>query len=137
MPLLNAITTGNARPNTMQRTQYVSTAFGVPGVKQTCASHGPSDGSLRQARGAAFGDVAQTDPSYCAWVLRERADGTRISRYLKPFANYIQDARGGVLVVGRHSGRLCSDVLWDPPEYGEGAASLENPDKLKIGFPST
>ena len=53
-----------------------------------------------------FGDAAATDPSYCAWVLREKADGRRLSRDLKSFANYVQDVHGGVLVVGKHAGRF-------------------------------
>ena len=84
--------------------------------------------------GRPFADVATADPSYCAWVLRERANGTRLSRDLKSFANYIQDVLGGVLVVGRHAGRFFADVLRDDPEYGEWAASLENPSKLMVSF---
>ena len=84
--------------------------------------------------GRTFGDVATTETSYCAWVLREKADGTRLSRDLKAFANYIEDVHGGVLVVGRHSGRFFSDVLREDPEYGEWAASLENPSKLMVDF---
>ena len=41
---------------------------------------------------------------------------------------------GGVLVVGRHAGRFFADVLREDPEYGEWAASLENPGKLMIDF---
>ena len=81
-----------------------------------------------------FCDVAATDPSYCGWVLREKADGRRLSRDLKAFAAYIKDVHGGVLVVGRHAGRFFADVLRDDPEYGEWAASLENPSKLMVGF---
>ena len=84
--------------------------------------------------GRPYGDVARTDPSYCAWVLREKANGTKLSRDLKSFANYVQDLHGGVLVVGRHSGRFFADVLREDPEYGEWAASLENPSKLMIDF---
>ena len=84
--------------------------------------------------GRSFADVAATDVGYCAWVLREKANGTRLSRDLRSFANYIQDVHGGVLVVGRHSGRFFADVLRDDPEYGEWAASLENPGKLMIDF---
>ena len=63
--------------------------------------------------GRPFADVAAGDPSYCAWVLRERANGTRLSRDLKAFANYVQDVHGGVLVVGTHSGRFFDEVLRD------------------------
>ena len=54
--------------------------------------------------GRPFGDVAATDPWYCAWVLREKADGTKLSRDLGSFAKYIQDVHGGVLEVGKHRG---------------------------------
>ena len=84
--------------------------------------------------GHAFADIAATDVGYCAWVLREKANGTRLSRDLKAFANYIQDVHGGVLVVGRHSGRFFADVLRDDPDYCAWAASLESPSKLLIGF---
>ena len=84
--------------------------------------------------GRPFCDVAATDPSYCGWVLREKADGRRLSRDLKAFATYIKDVHGGVLVVGRHAGRFFADVLRDDPEYGSWAVSLENPSKLMIGF---
>ena len=84
--------------------------------------------------GRPYGDVARTDPSYCAWVLREKANGTGLSRDLKAFANYIQDVHGGVLVVGKHSGRFFADVLRDDPDYCAWAASLESPSKLLIGF---
>jgi len=84
--------------------------------------------------GRPFADVAATDAGYCAWVLREKQEGRRLSRDLKAFASYIQEVHGGVLVVGRHSGRFFADVLRDDPDYGEWAASLENPGKLMIGF---
>ena len=84
--------------------------------------------------GRHFSDVAATDVGYCAWALRENNEGRRLSRDLKAFANYIQDVHGGVLVVGRHSGRFFADVLREDPEYGEWAASLEDPSKLMIGF---
>ena len=84
--------------------------------------------------GLSYQDVAATDPSYCGWVLREKADGRRLSRDLKAFATYIKDVHGGVLVVGRHAGRFFADVLRDDPEYGSWAVSLENPSKLMIGF---
>ena len=84
--------------------------------------------------GRPFADVAAADPSYCAWVLRERANGTRLSRYLKAFANYVQDVHGGVLVVGKHSGRFFDEVLRDDADYAECAASLENPSKLMVDF---
>ena len=79
-------------------------------------------------------DVAATDVGYCAWVLRERANGTKLSRDLKSFANYIEQEHGGVLVVGRHSGKFFDEVLRDDADYAEWAASLENPSKLMIGF---
>ena len=78
--------------------------------------------------------VAATDVGYCAWVLRERANGTKLSRDLKSFANYIEQEHGGVLVVGRHSGKFFDEVLRDDADYAEWAASLENPGKLMIGF---
>ena len=84
--------------------------------------------------GRPFADVAAADPSYCAWVLRERANGTRLSRDLKAFANYVQDVHGGVLVVGKHSGRFFDEVLRDDADYAEWAASLENPSKLMVDF---
>ena len=84
--------------------------------------------------GRPFADVAATDVGYCAWVLREKTEGRRLSRDLKAFANFIQDVHGGVLVVGKHAGRFFDDVLRDDPDYGEWAASLENPSKLMLGF---
>ena len=84
--------------------------------------------------GRPFADVAATDVGYCAWVLREKTEGRRLSRDLKAFANFIQDVHGGVLVVGKHAGRFFDDVLRDDPDYGEWAASLENPGKLMIDF---
>ena len=84
--------------------------------------------------GRPFGDIAATDVGYCAWVLREKTEGRRLSRDLKAFANFIQDVHGGVLVVGKHAGRFFDDVLRDDPDYGEWATSLENPGKLMIDF---
>ena len=84
--------------------------------------------------GRPFGDVAATDVWYCACVLREKANGARLSRDLKSFANYIEQEHGGVLVVGRHSGKFFDEVLRDDADYAEWAASLENPSKLMIGF---
>ena len=66
--------------------------------------------------GRPFAEVAATDVGYCARVLREKADGRRLSRDLKSFASYLEDAHGGVLVVGKHSGRFFADVLQDDPE---------------------
>ena len=84
--------------------------------------------------GRPFGDVAATDPWYCAWVLREKADGTKLSRDLGSFAKYIQDVHGGVLEVGKHRGRYFRDVVREDPEYGQWVASLENPGKPMIPF---
>ena len=84
--------------------------------------------------GRSFADVAATDVGYCAWVLREKSDRKRFPRDLKAFANYIEDAHGGVLVVGRHSGKFFDEVLRDDADYAEWVASLENPSKLMIGF---
>ena len=84
--------------------------------------------------GRAFADVAATDWPYCAWVLREKAEGSNLSRGLKAFAKYIQDVHGGVLEVGKHRGRYFNEVLRDDLEYGDWAASLENPSKLMISF---
>ena len=84
--------------------------------------------------GRSFADVAATDVGYCAWVLREKSDRKRLPRDLKAFANYLEDARGGVLVVGKHSGKLFDEVLRDDADYAEWAASLENPSKLMVDF---
>ena len=50
--------------------------------------------------GQRFEDVAAADPSYCSWVLREKADGKQLSRDLKSFAKFIENKFGGVLPVG-------------------------------------
>ena len=55
-----------------------------------CGKHG----------GRLFEDVAAADRSYCAWVLREKADGKKLSRDIKAFAKFIIEDHGGVLAVG-------------------------------------
>ncbi len=89
-----------------------------------CGKHG----------GRLFEDVAAADRSYCAWVLREKADGKKLSRDLKAFAKFIIEEHGGVLEVGKHRGRFFDEVLRDDPEYADWAASLESPSKLMIHF---
>ena len=66
-----------------------------------------------------FGDVAATDVGYCAWAVRERLEGRRLSRDLKSFATYIQDVHGGVLAVGKHAGRAFGDVAAIDVGYSE------------------
>ena len=84
--------------------------------------------------GRTFADVAATDWPYVAWVLREKAQGRRLPRDLKAFANYIHEVHGGVLEVGKHRGRFFHDVLLEDPDYGRWVATLESPSKLLIDF---
>ena len=89
-----------------------------------CGKHG----------GRLFEDVAAADRSYCAWVLREKADGKKLSRDLKAFAKFLLEEHGGVLEVGKHRGRFFDEVLRDDPEYADWASSLESPSKLMLHF---
>ena len=44
-------------------------------------------------------EVAVHDPWYCAWVLRERAQGRTLPRDLKTLAKFIENEYGGVMEV--------------------------------------
>ena len=84
--------------------------------------------------GRRFGDVAATEPWYCAWVLREKTDGHKLSRDLNALARFLEQEHGGVLQVGKHRGRFFDEILNDDPDYSEWAASLNAPSKLMIDF---
>ena len=77
--------------------------------------------------GQRFEDVASGDPSYAAWVLREKADGKKLPRDLKSFAKFIEQFHGGILEVGRHRLRFFDEVLRDDPDYADWSTSLESP----------
>ena len=79
-------------------------------------------------------EVAVADPWYCAWVVRERAEGRTLPRDLKALAKFVENQHGGVMEVGKHRGKFFDTIIKDDPEYAEWAASLEEPSKLLIGF---
>ncbi len=79
-------------------------------------------------------EVAATDPWYCAWVVRERAEGKKLPRDLNALAKFIEHEHGGVMQVGKHRGKFFNAILQDDPDYADWAASLEEPSKLMIDF---
>ena len=79
-------------------------------------------------------EVAVADPWYCAWVVRERAEGRTLPRDLKTLAKFIENSHGGVMEVGKHRGKLFDTIIKDNTEYADWAASVEEPSRLLIGF---
>ena len=63
-------------------------------------------------------EVAVNDPWYCAWVLRERAEGRTLPRDLKTLAKFIENEHGGVMEVGKHRGKFFDTII--PPTSGHG-----------------
>ena len=79
-------------------------------------------------------EVAAADPWYCAWALRERAEGKTLPRDLKALANFIENEHGGVMEVGKHRGKFFDKIIEDDPDYADWAACLESASKLMINF---
>ena len=84
--------------------------------------------------GRQFHEVAATDQYYCAWVVRERAEGKKLPRDLKALAKLVEHEHGGVMEVGKHRGRFFDEIMKGDPDYADWAASLEEPSKLMIDF---
>jgi len=84
-------------------------------------------------RGATFEQAAE-DRGYCAWVLRETADGKWLPRDLRAFCDYLRDKHGGVLCIGKHKNRFFDEVLTDDPDYVAWAANLRDPSSAMKAF---
>ena len=62
-------------------------------------------------------EVAVNDPWYCAWVVRERAEGKTLPRDLKALAKFVENQHGGVMEVGKHRGKFFDTILKDGPDF--------------------
>ena len=78
--------------------------------------------------GAPYEKVAAEDRKYCAWVLREeRESNNQLSHNMKSFAHYLKTQHGGVMTVGKHSGKFFDELLKEDPEYAVWVQSLTQP----------
>ena len=82
-------------------------------------------------RGASFAQAAE-DRGYSAWVLREVADGKRLHPNLHAFNEYLKDAHGGVLCVGKYKNRFFDEVFKDDPAYVAWAATVTDPGPYEV-----
>ena len=84
-------------------------------------------------RGASFAQAAE-DRGYSAWVLREVADGKRLHPNLYALSEYLKDAHGGVLCVGKYKNRFFDEVFKDDPAYVAWAATVTDPGPAMKSF---
>ena len=77
-------------------------------------------------KGHTFGQVAEIDRKYCAWLLTASQDQS-LPRDLKKFALHLEKVHGGLLQLGRHKGEWFNDVWKTHPDYVEWAAEITDP----------
>ena len=77
--------------------------------------------------GAPYEKVAAEDRKYCAWVLREERESNQLSHNMKSFAHYLKTQHGGLMTVGKHSGKFFDELLKEDPEYAVWVQSLTQP----------
>ena len=76
---------------------------------------------LGKHRGRRYDEIASTDRSYCAWVLRELPQG------FNSFYKYLIKVHGGIMNVGKHKGLFFDEILNDYRDYCEWALTLQAP----------
>ena len=81
-------------------------------------------------KGKSYSAVAESDRSYCSWVLRLGSHST--SSGLDKFASYLKKNHGGILPIGRHKGKFYKEIIEEDSDYCSWASQIEKPgDPLK------
>ena len=66
-------------------------------------------------KGKSYSAVAESDRSYCSWVLRLGSHST--SSGLDKFASYLKKNHGGILPVGWHKGKFYKQIIEEDSNY--------------------
>ena len=74
-------------------------------------------------KGKTYSSVADSDRSYCSWVLRIGPSSS--SSNLDKFATWLKKNHGGILPVGRHKNKFYTEIIEQDAEYCAWAAQLE------------
>jgi len=79
--------------------------------------------SGRKHRGRPMSEVAQEDPAYCQWVLRQAKEGEpssdlrEMARWLTKNVPHLKDEKLAHASGRKHCGRLLSEVVAEDPAY--------------------
>ena len=79
--------------------------------------------------GCSFTEVAKSDRSYCAWVLRTQD----LPRSLKKFKMHLVDTHGGMLTIGKYRGKFFDEVMKEDEDYCQWVMSLRTSDPGAFG----
>ena len=71
-------------------------------------------------------ELLKQDRPYCNWLLHH-AELTSLPRNLQKTKQRLTEEAGGVLMCGAHRNSFYTEILQKKPDYGEWAASLEDP----------
>ena len=80
---------------------------------------------LGKHRGRRYEEIAATDRSYCAWVMREKG----LPQGFNNFRKYLISVHGGIMSVGKHKGSYFDEVLTEARDYCEWAIGLQAPSE--------
>jgi hypothetical protein len=84
--------------------------------------------------GAPYERFAAEYRKYCAWVLREDRQSSQLNRTMKSFAVYLKKQHGGLMMVGKHSGKWFDELIKEEPEYAVWVQSLDQPSAAVKDF---
>ena len=89
----------------------------------------PPESIFKQGKfvGQTFEKIAQEDRQYAAWAIREQRVTGQLSRNLAGFAQYVKEAHGGVMAVGKHKGLYYDELVSSEPEYTEWCMNISRP----------
>ena len=82
-------------------------------------------------KGKTYSCVADSDRSYCAWVLRLGPSSTSSS--LDKFCTYLKKHYGGILPVGRHKMKFYAEIVEEDKDYCAWAVQQKCGEPLR-GF---
>ena len=81
-------------------------------------------------RGKRFEEVADTDRTYCTWVLKANP----VPQWFQRFASYLRKTHGGIMGVGKHKGRFFDEIIAGDPGYADWAKNLVDPSETLTDF---
>jgi hypothetical protein len=80
--------------------------------------------------GSTHAAVAETDRSYCHWVI----NAAMLPRSLLPFKTWLKNTHGGVLPCGKYKNGFYSEIYRDHAEYALWVIELLDPSSPLLEF---
>ena len=78
-------------------------------------------------KGKRFSEAA-ADRGYCGWVLHTQPQG------FAGFADFLKEAHGGLMTVGKHKGLFYDEIIVRDPGYADWARKLIEPSDALAEF---